>query len=565
MKSRVCVSRKHMRGLNDPMSGAKKKQERRGLQMDLGMTEKQKQDLKAQKAKRRNTILAIVGGVVAVALVVALLVWNSGVISRSTTALTIKDHKLSVVDMDYYYHQAMNSYATNEDYMAQIYAQSGMTYETTFDPSVDPREQYLPDDETKTFHDYFKEQAKTDAANVCALYDAAKAANYTLSEESQSQLDTAKTSLDEQVRQYGYGSRDAFLKAIYGRNMTEGIYFDNVEMATLAYDYQTHVTDGMKDYSDEDLKAYYDANPNSLDSYDYDYVFFDGTVAATTDAEGNTVEATDEQKTAAMDEAEKKADAMLTAVADAKNATPAEGEEPATFSSVATAQGATASVRTGIMGANFATAPYAQWLTDAARKDGDTEKFEVEGSAWYVVQFHKRYLDNDPTADVRHILLSTAMEDDPATEDVNEATQEPTEERIAEVKAQAQAILDEFNAGEKTADAFGALAEEHSADGRDQEGNLQTPGGLYEKIKKGDMVKPFEDWCLDPARKEGDTGLVQTDYGWHVMYFQASNRPAWMDEAEKAKQSADQTSFLEGVKEGYEAVEGSGWADVGLS
>ncbi len=547
------------------MSGAKKKQERRGLQMDLGMTEKQKQDLKAQKTKRRNTILAIVGGVVAVALVAALLVWNSGVFSRSTTALTVKDHKLSVVDMDYFYHQAINSYIADEEYLAELYAKNNMEYEATYDPSVDPREQYVPGDETQTFHDYFKEQAKTNAAQICALYDAAKAANYTLSEDAQSQLDTARTSLDQQVRQYSYGSRDAFLKAYYGRNMTEDIYFHNVEMATLAYDYQTHVTGEMKDYSDEELKAYYDANPGTLDSYDYDYVYFDGTVAATTDAEGNTVEATDEQKTAAMDEAEKKADALLTAVADAKNATPAEGEEPATFASVATAQGTTASVRTGVMGANFASEPYSEWLTDAARQDGDTDKFEVEDAGWYVVQFHKRYLDNDPTVNARHILLSTAMEDDPATEDVNEAQQEPTEERIAEVKAQAQAILDEFNAGEKTAEAFGALAEEHSADGRDAEGNLGAAGGLYEKIKKGDMVKPFEDWCFDAARKEGDTGLVQTDYGWHVMYFQGSNRPAWMDAADSAKQSADQTSFMDTATEGYEAVEGSGWADVGLS
>ena len=33
------------------------------------------------------------------------------------------------------------------------------------------------------------------------------------------------------------------------------------------------------------------------------------------------------------------------------------------------------------------------------------------------------------------------------------------------------------------------------------------------------MVEPFEDWAIDEARKAGDTGLVETEYGYHVMFF----------------------------------------------
>ena len=33
------------------------------------------------------------------------------------------------------------------------------------------------------------------------------------------------------------------------------------------------------------------------------------------------------------------------------------------------------------------------------------------------------------------------------------------------------------------------------------------------------MVPAFNDWCFDEARKEGDTGLVKTNYGYHVMYY----------------------------------------------
>ena len=33
------------------------------------------------------------------------------------------------------------------------------------------------------------------------------------------------------------------------------------------------------------------------------------------------------------------------------------------------------------------------------------------------------------------------------------------------------------------------------------------------------MVQAFNDWCFDSSRKAGDTGIVQTQYGYHVMYF----------------------------------------------
>ncbi len=33
------------------------------------------------------------------------------------------------------------------------------------------------------------------------------------------------------------------------------------------------------------------------------------------------------------------------------------------------------------------------------------------------------------------------------------------------------------------------------------------------------MVQAFNDWCFDGSRKPGDTGIVETNYGYHVMYF----------------------------------------------
>lgn len=169
------------------MSGAKKKQERRASQAEMGLTEREKKELKDKQIQRRNSILAAVGGVIAVVLVVVLLVWHSGFIPRHTTALTVKDHTFTVADMDYYYHQALNTAYSNEQSIAQFYAQNGFgDYPMSFDPRSDLRTQYVDDEQTQSYHDYFLEQAKTNATQMCALADAAKAAGHNPAQTPQS-------------------------------------------------------------------------------------------------------------------------------------------------------------------------------------------------------------------------------------------------------------------------------------------------------------------------------------------------------------------------------------------
>ena len=127
--------------------------------------------------------------------------------------------------------------------------------------------------------------------------------------------------------------------------------------------------------------------------------------------------------------------------------------------------------------------------------------------------------------DVRHILVmpeSTVAEDGTST---------VTDEAWAASEAEAQAILDQWLAGDKTEDSFAALANEFTADGNDANRDGVPDGGLYTDVYVGQMVPEFEAWCFDASRQIGDTGLVKTTYGWHVMYFVGS-KPAWPSYAE---------------------------------
>jgi parvulin-like peptidyl-prolyl isomerase len=108
--------------------------------------------------------------------------------------------------------------------------------------------------------------------------------------------------------------------------------------------------------------------------------------------------------------------------------------------------------------------------------------------------------DGSVTVDARHILICPA--------DVE------AEESWEECRVKAQEILDKWQAEDGTEEGFAKFAAEHTED----PGSMAT-GGLYAGIRVGQMVAPFEDWCFDASRQYGDTGLVQTNYGYHIMYF----------------------------------------------
>lgn len=146
--------------------------------------------------------------------------------------------------------------------------------------------------------------------------------------------------------------------------------------------------------------------------------------------------------------------------------------------------------------------------------------------------------------DVRHILIMP--EGGTKSADGKTTTYSDAEWEACRIKA--QAVYDEWLAGEKTEDSFGKLANEKS---QDQNGNV-TNGGIYENVTKGRMVKEFEDWSFDSARKSGDHGLVKTQYGYHVMYF-VESEAIWsrycrlevrnMKAEEQTKQYLDETEW----------------------
>lgn len=155
----------------------------------------------------------------------------------------------------------------------------------------------------------------------------------------------------------------------------------------------------------------------------------------------------------------------------------------------------------------------------------------------YVEEHAEEYAELDYEArsiDVRHILILSDPDEDGTA----------TEEEKAAAKAKAEELLAEYltNPNEEH---FADLANLNSEDP-----GSNTKGGLYEGVAEGDMVDTFNDWCFDEARQVGDTGIVETSYGYHVMYFVGSDLQ-WKSEVRHAIRMAHANAWMDETIEAY--------------
>lgn len=178
-------------------------------------------------------------------------------------------------------------------------------------------------------------------------------------------------------------------------------------------------------------------------------------------------------------------------------------------------------------------------LVDAIEiTDEDVDAYYTENQEMFTENGVEK--TEDTYVDVRHILITpeggTTGEDGSVTY---------SDEEWEACRTAAQEVLDQWAAGEATEESFAALANETSMDP-----GSSSNGGLYESVYKGQMVEPFENWCFDEGRQYGDTGLVQTTYGYHIMFFVGSE-PVWLATVRDEMLNNKSTEILEASMESY--------------
>ena len=496
------------------MSASSKKKLRKE-QNAAQMTERQLAEQKEAKKLKLQTSIFV--AVVAVMLVVAIVfgvttfVSNSGMKEKNTVALTLGQHQLSNAELNYHYVDGINNY----------YSQYGQ-YISLFgmDPTQPLNEQFYDKESGMTWADYFVDSASSSARAIYAMNDAAKAEGFTLSQEDTASIDSTISTIEMYATLYGYQDGDSYLKALYGKGADVDSYREYMEMSMLADAYYNAHSEGLT-YDDAALRTAEAENPAAYSAYSYNYYYLAVSKfqEGGTTGEDGTVTYSDEEKAAAVAAAEEAANALIEGVTTAE-------ELDAAIAALPINEGTEASsTLCQDYSYNSVNSTFSDWVTDADRKAGDitvvtAETTEVNG--YYVVLFQGSNDNTYNLKNVRHILVSFEHNHVEGEEhDHSEVSY--TEEEIAAAKAEAEEILAQWKSGEATEDSFAALANELSDDGDG------TTGGLYENIYKGQMVQAFQDWCYDGARSAGDTGVVETEYGFHVMYFVGNSETNYRD------------------------------------
>ncbi len=492
------------------MSASSKKKLRKELEA-AQLTEKQ---LAAQKEAKKLkaytvTFTAVVSVVLVVALIVAAfsLISSSGILPRTVKAVTVGEHTLTSAELNYFYIDAVNetynNWKTNYgDMLALGMASIGLT------PGKPLDEQDCVYAEGKTWAEYFADMAVAEARNVYALYDAAVAANHTMSEDGQANLDMIIQMMSYYAAAGGYSTTEEYLKSTYGNGASMETYKAYMSAVALGNDFATKYYEDLS-YTDDDIAAYNDEHASDFNSYSYSqfYVDRDDFVLCTDSKNSEHVHTADEYAPAL-----KKAEEAAQQLVDAKPTDASELNTEITKIEIYKDLNLKCDTYTDrlfleIQDENLKNVD--EWLLKEDHKAGDMTYVPIsttnadgqeEVDGYLVLLFTGMKENNENLVNVRHILINCA--------------ETASEETRAAAKKEADDLLAKWLEDGGTEDAFKALVKDNS----DDPGSAENEG-LYEDVYPGQMVPNFNDWCFDESRKAGDYGIVETEHGYHLMYY----------------------------------------------
>ena len=497
------------------MSASDKKKLRKE-QAAAQLSQRQRQEQAEAKKLKRITV-----AFVAIMLVIALTtvgilgvraINNSGIIDRNIIAATTGEHKINSIQMNYY----LNDQIRN---MVSTYGENLSVYAGMMGLDVNkPINEQIHDEKTgKTWADQFLQQAMDKAKSDYALYDLAIAEGFSLTEDQQKALDMSGEQLKLYAMYNGYSNVNAYLRAIYGYGSTTESFMEYNKIATIAQAYYNKYNDSLK-YDDAAIREHDNKNPNNYTAFNYASYYVSSSnylTGGTTDDKGNKTYS-DAEREAALKKAEEIAKALAVS-------TDVEALDKA-IAALEINKDKKDAASTKNVSAMYSSIPSAlqSWLADKARVAGDITYIANEGTStdaegketktingYYVVIFQARDENLQPLVNVRHLLVEfTGGTTDSSGNKVYSDAEK------AAAKAEAEKYLKEWEDGAKTEDSFIELVKKNSDD------STATTGGLIEDIhRESNLVPTFKNWALDTARKVGDTEVIVSEYGYHVMYY----------------------------------------------
>lgn len=553
------------------------------------MSEKDQKVKKPNKAK--GHVGTIIVSVVLVLAIVAVSLNFFGVPQRTLKPVKIDGKSYTMSELSCYYMLEYNYYSQMSSYYDQQYGEGSGKMMLGFDPTVKLDEQVSEENggglsslltgalggaeessesaEKTTWADHLMDLAIEQMAHTKRNYYAALDEKIELTDEDKADIDETMKQYDQYLGNY---SLSRYLQLVYGKGVTEKLYRQIVTEQKYSSRYEDAKKQQFQDAVSDDLvMKEYNKETDKYDSVDLRMFFIDPKTKEDEDSEAT---ATEEQVKAAQAKAEK-----IIAEIKANGSTEEafqkailasldkDSEQYETFSNekASLLSKTSKSVVTSNVSADASSWVYEKGSDGKyARKVADIATFTNSStSVVYILYIVKTpYADQTIPASVRHILCQ------PETKVYSEEQSEEVtiDEKTAKETAskEAESILSEYKShieSESVAnneEYFAELADKYSDDQATTSKNTNqtstsTTGGLIsDMIDDGSYVPSFENWVFSKGsfsnekRQAGDTGIISSDFGYHVMYYIGGHKhPQWYESIQSTLSEDDYNKWEE--------------------
>lgn len=431
----------------------------------------------------------------------------------ASVVATVDGQKISIGMYDYYYASIVSYY---EQYASYGYY--------SLDTTKDYSKQYTTDDDGNkiSWQKFFETEALKEVEQITTYYSKALEEGVTLTSAQKKTIDKQISTLKDSASQNDV-SLDQYIKANFGTYCSEDTIRLMLEQYYLSANYKGKFKCETK-VTDNDVDKYYNDHKNDYKKIEFYYIA--SPYDATDDNSKNESIKTAEKIMAKMKD-KKSVIALVPEVYSSyiDSQVKSSMEQDSTLTEKKAREEAVKSYESNVVTTvSGSDSPFDDemntWLFSDDTKVG-SKKYYIDESAGYiyiVLKTSKASVEEDETYTVRHILVAPESGSNSSSR-TSEKT-EYTDEQWAAAKKKADSILAKFNKTDKSEYEFAKLAEQYSTDSAStSSGSNDSFGGLYESVTLGQMVPDFEKWSIDDSRKYGDTGIVKSDYGYHIMFF----------------------------------------------
>lgn len=431
----------------------------------------------------------------------------------ASVVATVDGQKISIGMYDYYYASIVSYY---EQYASYGYY--------SLDTTKDYSKQYTTDDDGNkiSWQKFFETEALKEVEQITTYYSKALEEGVTLTSAQKKTIDKQISTLKDSASQNDV-SLDQYIKANFGTYCSEDTIRLMLEQYYLSANYKGKFKCETK-VTDNDVDKYYNDHKNDYKKIEFYYIA--SPYDATDDNSKNESIKTAEKIMAKMKD-KKSVIALVPEVYSSyiDSQVKSSMEQDSTLTEKKAREEAVQSYESNVVTTvSGSDSPFDDkmntWLFSDDTKVG-SKKYYIDESAGYiyiVLKTSKASVEEDETYTVRHILVAPESGSN-SSSSTSEKT-EYTDEQWAAAKKKADSILAKFNKTDKSEYEFAKLAEQYSTDSAStSSGSNDSFGGLYESVTLGQMVPDFEKWSIDDSRKYGDTGIVKSDYGYHIMFF----------------------------------------------